>query len=781
MLTNQAIEKLRLMSEPSYYAPEKKAETKMVAGTPVKTIQVGSSGTNIYSGYITEDYLAELRGTKAMKIYDKMRRSDPRIKMVSSAVKNPIKSADWIIRKKEGVLDSPLVEEQEKLMRKILFGGLKKSWKKTLHEILSMVDFGHAELEITHQVILKDKNFGPHIAVKSLKLIGQKTVERFNVSNDGDLISVTQYASGDVGRNATVAAEFVLHFAIDKEGDNYEGISMLRPCYGPWLRKNNALKQESVGNQNFSTPIAVMSVPDGEQESVQYANAINFLENYANNTASYILKPNGWDLELKSNTFDSSKIRETIRSENEEITFAFLANFLNLGSGGGGGSYSLSNDLSDFFTTSLEFIAEEIVETFNNQLIPAMIKLNFPNAECLVELAVSGIADKAGKEFAEVVQLLTSVRAITPDRDLEQALRKKYKLPPMPELGIEDEPVAGQANAEDVQITAFNGAQISSMIEVVTSYRTGILSHESAIAMLKTSFNIDDAKALEIVGPDLPTVKAPEKDYNFAEKKSKKEQPELIVARITSNAEMLKAVFRSGLAPIGKDIIKKLLAKYETKSDAKNHSSVFDIKPTGVNEYNKLLRLALGRIVTDARGAVEANYKFAAGRNSINRALSRADLLVITQERDLEKAIFLQFGSSVDSTDSISTLESDLMIAMDNQLKMIDVGADIVAAQLENETRMDFFDEISDEVESFTFYNADPISEICNELDGATFSINDPDLERYTPPLHHNCKSVMVPNLRGDKTNPKPTGLPSISEAGKKSITLGEKHFSCNH
>ena len=53
----------------------------------------GSTGTSIYSGYYDEDYLEALKNNERADVYDKMRRSDPQIKMCLSAVKNPIKSA----------------------------------------------------------------------------------------------------------------------------------------------------------------------------------------------------------------------------------------------------------------------------------------------------------------------------------------------------------------------------------------------------------------------------------------------------------------------------------------------------------------------------------------------------------------------------------------------------------------------------------------------------------------------------------------------------------------
>lgn len=64
----------------------------------IKSIRVhyndlGSSGTQSYSGYPSEEYLAKIRMQQGADIYDQMRRSDPNVVMVLSAVSNLIKGA----------------------------------------------------------------------------------------------------------------------------------------------------------------------------------------------------------------------------------------------------------------------------------------------------------------------------------------------------------------------------------------------------------------------------------------------------------------------------------------------------------------------------------------------------------------------------------------------------------------------------------------------------------------------------------------------------------------
>ena len=88
-----------------------------VKGEKIKILEVGSSGTEIFAGELQEEYLRDLQGTDAADVYDKMRRSDPKIKMISTAMKNPIGAANWEVVGTEGD-ESRSGEIQRKLIER---------------------------------------------------------------------------------------------------------------------------------------------------------------------------------------------------------------------------------------------------------------------------------------------------------------------------------------------------------------------------------------------------------------------------------------------------------------------------------------------------------------------------------------------------------------------------------------------------------------------------------------------------------------------------------------
>jgi SPP1 gp7 family putative phage head morphogenesis protein len=682
---------------------------KLIGETPVKVIEVGTSGTESYSGYIDEEYLADLKGKDAATKYDQMRRSDPKVVMCIKSVCNPIKSASWSIEKLE---DSPEADKQYYITQKALFENEAKTFDEFIGEILTMVAFGYSLFEITHKVVLKDPEIGSYNSFKSVKWLSQKTIEQWITNHDGTLRNIIQEAYGDNGRLVEIPSEFLLHFAIDKEGDNYEGISMLRSCYGAYLRKLMALKQEAIGNQNNAIPIPVVKCDDGEQSSSSYRRAREMLTKYVKGQVSFLMLPKDWDIEMVENKFDPQKLRVTVESENNEMVQAFLANFLQLGQNGSGGSYALGSDLSDFFLSSLEFISKMICDKLNKSLVQQLVDLNFEDGIRRVKIVCTGINDKAGTELANILSSLSGANIITPDERLETDIRRRLKLP-------------------------------------------------------------EREKETERKKPD------PASPYNFAEKKSKK--PPVLIEDASSE---LKEVFSKNLKQFAEQVISKTMAQYEALGDGAKYQAPNKVNVTGLPAYIAELSEVYSRHTLQANQSANQELKRSVKLASIDkltraqrsRIKAKAELIANTQIADIEKASSLQYQNSVSSSSDPKVIQKDLTDSVDKLLSAsyFQVGADITASQLVNEGRQEIFDEAEEQIESYTFQNADPVSAICQELNGMTFAYNDPAVQKYQPPLHHNCKSYWVVNLKGDKGNPDISSTLALSKKAQESITLGE-------
>jgi len=61
--------------------------------------------------------------------------------------------------------------------------------------------------------------------------------------------------------------------------------------------------------------------------------------------------------------------------------------------------------------------------------------------------------------------------------------------------------------------------------------------------------------------------------------------------------------------------------------------------------------------------------------------------------------------------------------------------------------------------EMFSAIMDDQTTDICEALDGQIFIYGDPDIARFTPPLHYQCRSTLVPITKYEKFEPIKPGL----------------------
>lgn len=670
-------------------------------------VESGSSGTENYSGYLSEEYLQKLKGSAAADIYDQMRRSDATVAMLLSAITNPIKGASWLIESKD---ESETGKKIKEFIEHIIFNDLDKCWTDKLGEILTFVPFGFSVFEKTHKVVIGHKKFGNYNGIKALAWRSQKTIERWNLNQEtSQLESVSQQSFGDAGKLVDINADNLIIFTLNREGDNFEGISALRPCYGPFLRKNTYLKLIAIGVEKYAVPTPTLKVPEGKETSDQFTNAIEVLKRYVTHQQSYITMPEGWEIAFTTNNFDADKIKQVIEMENGEMIKSFMANFLLLGQSGSG-SYALSTDLSDFFLGGIEHLANLICETFNRAIIPELVRLNFGDVDTFPKLKAAGIRDRAGKELAEVVSMLVEKGVITKDEQLEIDLRNRYDLPTKAEPETKTNNISPKPE-ETKQLSESNSIE----------------TQEIKLADPKKAIKDDSAIYLEIM--------------------------------------------QRHLEKIGKIAIQKMTKDWKSSPDGQKVSVANDIQFSGLADYKKELLQAMvdasDRALKEVRKTVPSKKnirlaEFDSLPSGIKKRLKMlSDLVLDAQISDMNKALAFGYMSSMGSTDSEMLLFQDLEEKMTKMVfgPSVTTGAANLSSEVVNESRQAFFydDEVFDQIESFTFINNDPVSPICQSLAGVTFDKNDPDLDRYRPPLHHNCKSTLMPNLVNRKGNPEVT------------------------
>lgn len=420
-----------------------------VSNKPFSTVPSGTTGTKVYSGFFDEEYLAKLRDEKGIEAYDQMRRSDGVVSMLLRVSKNPIKSASWEVESADE--DSDEENEIAEFVEHILFSdmvnsnGKRKTFSDFLSEALTCIEFGHSVFEKVHKVVKGHKRWGDYIGVADLGFRHQRSILEWHLRTDGSIEYIRQLAHGDLNSDVYIPGQHLLVFSIEKEGDNYQGISMLRPCYGAWFRKNIYRKLQAIGIERSSKGVPIGKIPeemigrpDYEEQRAAFQALIDKLSAHDMNG---IVLGAGFDITQLTITFDSEKVQKAIDGEDWEMAASFVAMFLMLGAKGNSGSFALGTDLSAIFLGGIQHIGYGIAEKLNNELIPEIVKAKYGERDKYPELTVSGIADKAGKDLAEILSTLAEKGLIQVSSNMQRHVHERYDLPEVDEdmAAIEDE------------------------------------------------------------------------------------------------------------------------------------------------------------------------------------------------------------------------------------------------------------------------------------------------------------------------------------------------------
>jgi len=249
-----------------------------------------------------------------------------------------------------------------------------------------------------------------------------------------------------------------------------------------------------------------------------------------------------------------------------------------------------------------------------------------------------------------------------------------------------------------------------------------------------------------------------------------------IKAYITEAALALREIMQRNLSAIAGNMIERIRRNLSNSTDATRINAIKGVDPVGIADYKAELLTALSVITFDAIQNAKKeipgmkNIKFCehgkmlrlAEFDKLNGKLqnfvkSQNGLVIETQIGDLEKAIFFQFTHSYDTTDDIALIAADLEGAAEEYItgNAIGAGSSILASKAVNTARDEFFtqEEIQDQVDCFQFINADPVTEICQDLNGTYFDLSDPENRRYVPPLHWNAvlENTMITGKSGEK------------------------------
>lgn len=719
----------------------------------VKQEAIGGSGVAISAGYYDEEYLGELKHSNdAYEVYDKMRRQDYQIKAVIRAITTPIQAAKYSYSTKDAKDEAQI--RQANFKNDVLMRFMCKTFNETLNEILSFLIFGFAVFEPTFYV--KDtKEYGQVIVLRDLGFRKQSTIEQWELDSNGDIERVRQHvSSGDHIRDIWLSGDEIIVFSNEKEGSNYEGISILRAAYGPYFRKAKFLKLDLIGSEKMAvgTPIAYIDQAlYNDDKELSRLKAV--LERYSAHEKQFIILPDGMKdggFDIKKGEYSSASIDNSIKREDLAILNSVLASFLAIGTLSAGGNAQNDGQMQ-LFLNSLNHIAQYVCQKLD-PIIHQTYVMNFGEPEVKLEMRCSGISKKNLKENADVVATLTKAGLLTPDSTLEAHIRDKNDLP-MKE-GMEedaaDEGQEGQEEDEEPQEEIAN----SDKGDMFSLNERDMTDAEKLIDFQEIEKDFDSAedKYEKVV-------------RRFVKKMNAKYLADVKTALNNSNREKSVMSIKVGFGGQLETELKELFKSY-VETGEKQASN--ELKEDTNLQDDGVVKKIVTRILFRANEVVE-DVTTRLKRRGANAALN-------------------SIADGADDEKILEDVETELNEYESSKVPIAGKGATV--NQFINIGRNNFFFRNTALVQGFQFSAIldDKTTHICRSLDGQTFSPDDVSSFDLRPPLHWECRSVLIP-IRKTAPAVNLTGLKvkSVGGLSAKEI-LKQKQFqepldskSCDH
>jgi hypothetical protein len=377
-----------------------------------------------------------------------MRRTDGQVSSVLRAVTETLLRTPWRIdpagARSEVVefvaddLGLPILGQNPKTLPRLKD---RFSWVDHLREALLMLVFGHSYFEQLYRVT----EDGSRAHLRKLELRPSRTIENIDVASDGGLVSIKQLWTATHTDPKPIPVNRLVAYIHAKEGGNWIGTSILRPVYKNWLLKDRLLRTQTQTIERNGMGVPLYKAQEGASEA-DLAAGKGMATAWRAGEAAGSAVPFGADLILRGVDGTLPDAQPAIEYHDSQIARAVLAHFLNLGTQTG--SWALGSTFADFFTMSLQTLAEQVRDTATSHVIEDLVDINFGESEPAPRLAFDEIGSRQAAT-AEAMKTLVDAGILRPDQVLEGAARQYYGLPPADTETIRNPPPTSTATTPE--------------------------------------------------------------------------------------------------------------------------------------------------------------------------------------------------------------------------------------------------------------------------------------------------------------------------------------------
>lgn len=417
--------------------------------SPLSAIaEIGGTGLKRAAGYVTEEYLPELRGRCAIKTYREMSDNDPTCRAILFAIEMLIRGVKWTV---EPYSDDAEDQRQAEFMESNL-DDMEQPWADTIAEIMSMLIYGWSYHEVVYKYRRGD-SIDPRqhskfndglISWRKMPIRSQDSLLHWDFNDCGDLLGMEQIAPPHY-RQVYLPMNKCLLFRTNSYKSNPEGRSILRGAYRPWYFKKHMENIEAIGAERDLAGLPVMWIPEqllaSDASAADKAVAAAYkkiISNLKRDEQEGIVMPmayddNGnklYDVTLLSNgskrNFDTGGI---INRYDRQIATTVLADFILLGHEKVG-SFALASSKTEMFAQAIGAWIDSIADVLNRHEVPRLLRLNGMRTDRPPKFIHADIETQDLKELGDFITALTNAgMPLFPDQELEGYLKRQAGLP----------------------------------------------------------------------------------------------------------------------------------------------------------------------------------------------------------------------------------------------------------------------------------------------------------------------------------------------------------------
>jgi len=655
-------------------------------------------------------------------------RHDDQVKVALSLKKDLVLNSGWEIKCE--------VEEIRDFIVKALTLGMEIPIDEALRDMLSSYDYGFSLTEPVYQIV--DGRYQP----KGLKTRPPHSF-RFEIDAKGQLLEIKQHTSRE---DKSFSPNIFIHHVYQPEFGNPYGKSDLRAAHPAWTGKKFIFRMMATYLERFANPTVV-----GKYDKNMDTNEINrfhsMLRSMQNSTTLTIPEEAMVDI-IQTNRDSTDAYIKAINLCNMMMARSILVPDL-LGIGGGeteGGSFALGNTHYKLFLKMLDKDKTVLQRLITLRLVQPLVKVNFGEYDCAFEFRP--FSEENELEFQRIWIEAVKGRIFEPNPEEINHLRAQLRYPQGPVNLTQPQIPAGpfgESNRDGTRRAErpANGDQGDKpkLASKTLDYR---LRREVTAYEMKVDF-AQVAETLEIhehrVTPKLKTAGSQiyrdwieqVRDSGLIRRFQPEKMNDLKPRFLKDMNVVVKRFFKDLYADASQEAAHELLNRKLTLK--------FEHEPMLPEEFLTYLEAESFKIVGDY--ATEVTKRM---RNILSRGIRDG-----LAESELVKLLREEAGDI--SEHWLSTVIRTKTTEVYNQARKIYWETDEIAKEI---VKAYEFSAILDE----------RTSEVCERLDGKIFEISE-YTDKVTPPLHFNCRSLLVPVTKFEPYTPDaPVDIDSLKDIG---------------